>query len=616
MDFLASMSPEKREKIRRAIGRTYKVEGVPDSAELQRIEGISRRVWDKDVYEGMTAEELAQVMTQYLKTPEGEQALWPVQAKALQEAHDLQGVFGPIAVGKGKTLISYLAPTVMEVERPLLIVPARLRLKTTHEFQELSKHWKAHPDLMVVSYEKISRQGGQALLEERDADLLIFDEVHRLKSRRAAVTRKVRDWVREHPEVPILAMSGTITSRSLFDFSHVLRWVVEKERYPLPLSGQELASWAAAVDEIKPKEARMQGAVGALVKFCDGAERARLEEGFVPPKGFPPEDVHQEEQRYYRNIVRGAVRRRINETPGIVAQHADGVDASLNIVLTAVTGYNDKILALAEGLQKGEKPNGDIMTDNDLATRWFTYRSLTSGFWYKWVPPPPQEWKDRRSAWKKQVREYVKADIKGLESELLITNYISKEGEAKDPEAYEALQRWREVKDTYKYDVVPVWVDDRMIQFVAKWSRSHKGIIWVSEVALGQRIEKDLGFPYFHQMGVNKDGFPIEGVKPDGCIVASVASNSEGRNLQAWNDNLVISPPPTGKVWEQMMGRTHRPGQKADEVWVEVAIGCMVEWDCWVQARKDAAYASKIEAKKKLSYATVVNKMSTKELEF
>jgi len=597
------ISSEKRKRICRAIGRAYKVEGVPDSPELQRIMAIPRRVWDSDLYEGMAAEELAQMMTQHLKTPEGEQALWPVQAKALQEAHDLRGAFGPIAVGKGKTLISFLAPVVMEAERPLLIVPARLRRKTVQEFQELAKHWKAHPDLQIVSYEKISRQGGQKLLEERDVDLLIFDEVHRLKSRRAAVTRKVRDWVKEHPEVPILAMSGTITSRSLFDFSHVLRWAALEKLYPLPKSDQELASWAAAVDEIKPKEARMQGAVGALEKFCNPTEKLALEK-------------KTDDENYYRNIIRGAVRRRINETPGVVAQHADGVDASLNIVLTSITGYNDKVLELAEGLRRGEKPNGDIMTDNDLATRWFIYRSLSSGFWYDWVPPPPLEWKARRSAWKKHVREYIKSDIKGLESELLITNYISRSGEEEDPEAYKAFQEWREVKDTYKYDIVPRWVDDNMIQYVAKWSRNHKGIIWVSEVALGQRIEKDLGFPYFHQMGVNKDGFPIEGVKPDGCIVASVASNSEGRNLQAWSDNLIISPFPTGKVWEQVLGRTHRPGQKADEVWVEVVIGCMVEWECWKQARKDAEYASQIEAVKKLDYATVVGKMSPRELEF
>jgi len=128
----------------------------------------------------------------------------------------------------------------------------------------------------------------------------------------------------------------------------------------------------------------------------------------------------------------------------------------------------------------------------------------------------------------------------------------------------------------------------------------------VSEVALGERLQADLGLAYFKNMGVDHDGAAIEDANPaDGCIVASVSSNSEGRNLQAWADNLIISPPPTGTVWEQMLGRTHRPGQLADEVWAEVFIGCQVELDCWHQAVKDAQYASKIENPKKLTYATV-----------
>jgi hypothetical protein len=34
--------------------------------------------------------------------------------------------------------------------------------------------------------------------------------------------------------------------------------------------------------------------------------------------------------------------------------------------------------------------------------------------------------------------------------------------------------------------------------------------------------------------------------------------------------NLVANPPAGGDAWEQMLGRSHRAGQEADEVTVEV----------------------------------------------
>jgi hypothetical protein len=49
----------------------------------------------------------------------------------------------------------------------------------------------------------------------------------------------------------------------------------------------------------------------------------------------------------------------------------------------------------------------------------------------------------------------------------------------------------------------------------------------------------------------------------------------------------------------------HRPGQEADEVWVEVAIGCDVERECWAQAMRDVRYAEAVEGSKKLTRATV-----------
>lgn len=575
-------SDAEREGLRRKLSRLFKAD-VPETTELRRILALRRRVWEKDnPHEDLDMEGLVELLTGYLKREGGEQVLWPVQAKALQDVYDIGGLFGPIPVGLGKTLISILAPVVLESERPLLVIPAKLRGKTQSEREDYGLHWQPHSGLVVVSYEKLSREYGTEFLENCNPDLLIFDEAHRLRNLQAAVTRRISHWMDQHPETKVVAMSGTITKRSLLDFVHLVRWCLPEALHPLPRYERELGAWAAAVDVIKPHEQRMQGGVGALRLFCN-----------------------EEEATQGRDGVRSALRRRIQETPGVVASQGMDVDASLNIVLTKIDGYSQRTEELARGLLEQQKPNGDVITERDLAARWRLFRTLTSGFWYKWEPPPPKEWLKRRRTWKWFVNSVLDENIPGLESEGMVARAVATGKLGRGEQEY---KNWVIIRDTYTPQVIPVWEDDRMIRAVRDWTHEHQGIIWVSEVALGEKLEAELELPYFHELGLNRHGKPIEDTRPQlepHCIVASVSSNSEGRNLQAWSDNLILSLPPTGTVCEQILGRTHRPGQEADEVWAEVYFGCRVEWECWLQAMRDAEYASKIEGPKKLTYAAI-----------
>jgi hypothetical protein len=560
-------------------------EEVPATDELQRILQLPRRNWENDP----DLLEFTRIATQYLKLPQGTQELWPIQAKALQDLHDMGGMYGPIPAGKGKTLVTFLAPVVLEAERPLLVVPAKLRDKTYREFAALGQHWKQHPGLQIVSYEKLSRTNGTEFLRNFQPDLLIFDESHRLKNPSAAVTRKVAHYMEAFPCTRVLAATGTGTGRSLHDFAHVMRWALPN-CYPLPRSSEELSVWANVVDEIKTHEARIPAEPGALMQLCSDLEKSKGREG-----------------------VRTALRRRLHETPGVVATEERSADASLNIELVLEKGYGEKVRSLAAGLREGYLPNGDvyIVEGNErlgLATRWRVMRTLTSGFWYDWDPKPPQAWMKLRSEWRKMVRRILEEQIPGLESEALIARAAAahKINEA----VYDLYMQWRAIRGEHKWNTVPVWVDDTIIDRVAKWIKKHRGLIWVSEVALGERLEQELGLPYFHHMGKDKLGRHVESWESkNGSVVVSVQANGEGRNLQKqWNDNLVISPPPTGTVWEQLLARTHRPGQEADEVWVEVVIGCRTEWECWRQAMRDAWYASHIEGRKRLTIATIDRK--------
>ena len=132
---------------------------------------------------------------------------------------------------------------------PLLLVPAKLREKTIREFAALAEDWPGGPkDLRIYAYEQMGRVGYATVLEEMAPDVIIADECHRLKNKKAAVTRRVSRYMKAHPDTAFVAMSGTVTKRSLQDFGHLLEWC--RGRWsPLPAKSNELMQWALAVDE-------------------------------------------------------------------------------------------------------------------------------------------------------------------------------------------------------------------------------------------------------------------------------------------------------------------------------------------------------------------------------
>ena len=141
------------------------------SKDFRRIEQIPRRDWARS-YEDQT-----DTLTQALKTPSGTMKLRKVQASALIEIGLHRGLFAPVGVGHGKTLISLLAPHMIDSRRPLLIVPAQLRISTVSKYcRELSKHWHIPISFCdgsrVISYSSLSTKKGQHLLEELNPDLM------------------------------------------------------------------------------------------------------------------------------------------------------------------------------------------------------------------------------------------------------------------------------------------------------------------------------------------------------------------------------------------------------------------------------------------------------------
>lgn len=526
---------------------------VAVSSELSRIISLPRRVWSAEA-----AEALADELTEALKAPGGTMRLRAVQAVALYEIGTVGGMLGNIPVGGGKTIVSLLAPVVLFAKRPLLIIPAKLKKKTQREMQLLKYHWMLPEFLRIESYELLGRVSAARLLEDYQPDVVIFDEAHRVRNPKAAVTRRVRRWFTQHPETKCVPMSGTLIKRSLHDFAHLSLWGLGRQGSPVPAGYNELSLWADALDERKGQTVR--SAPGALMALCTPEERAQWSNAGL------------EQQRA---LARQGFRRRFVETPGVLAVGEVDVPASLSVIEVEPPESPEIDEAFVTLRRSWETPDGWTIPDGLTMAR-HAYE-LALGFFYAWDPRPPKDWLDARRAWHKAVRQILKHS-RTVDSELEVRKAYPDHPD---------LKAWQAIQKTFEPNTVPVWLDDVVARWCVQWALRNKGIVWVGHKHFGRKLQS-LGLTYYGSKGTSASGQYIEDHPRGQPFAASIRSNGEGRNLQAWSKGLITAPPANGQQFEQLLGRSHRPGTEADEVSYELLVGCVEHLGAFYQACRDA----------------------------
>lgn len=546
--------------------------GVNPSAELARVASLPRRTWTEE-----SALALSARLTPLVKTPQGTMTLNAVQAQALYEIGTYGGGFLPLAVGSGKTAISLLSPLVLRSERALLLVPAAIKDKTRREAEHYAEHFKIPlRQIRIESYELLGRVQAADLLATYAPDCIVLDEAHRAKNAKAAVTKRLMRYVAANPHVRVVAMSGTITKRSLKDYAHLCNWCLPSHS-PLPRQWHVLEEWANALDEkVKPMNRMEPGALMSLVEPGDylnaDGEESRDALGMV-------DDLA---------VARRAFRRRLVETPCVVATTGSWSGCSLYVTGHTVHHFSQEIEAAFASTRNMTLPDGQPLADGFAV--WRHLRELALGFYYRWDPWPPAEWVERRRRWASYCREVLRDNRQGWDSELQVAQACY-HGHI-DATLW---RHWKEIEPTFEPNTVPVWLDDTALKFAEAWIEHHGGrkgkggIVWVEHIAFGEALAARTGLPYYAKDGRDAGGTYIE--QASGPIIASVASNSTGRNLQyQWSRNLVMSPPPGGLVWEQLLGRTHRQGQDADEVTCDVFLGCVEHVEAVDRALNDCQY--------------------------
>ena len=538
---------------------------VARTADFIRVYNLPRRVW-----EATEIDRLAGDLTAILRAPTGTMRLRPVQALALHDAGIELGLFGSIGVGEGKTVISLLLPVVLQAERPLLLVPGGLIEKTQRDRAALSKHWQVPTHLRLLSYDWLSRVQAKEALNEYQPDLIICDEVHRLKNRRAAVTRVVSRYMHAAPRTVFCGMSGTIMSHSLKDFAHILNWAL-KLTSPIPHGTEEIEEWAEVLDQT-PNLYAPTREPGALLDLCSDDERA-----MSPPVA-----------------ARHGFRRRLTETPGVVATLGDGEHIGASIRLTGIMHAVAPATERAFTKLRTEWRTPDEWELDTAIDVWRHAQELALGLYYVWDPRPPIDWMMARANWGRFVRETI-AHSRTYDSELHVANGVDA---GRLPAGEATLSAWRTIRPTFEPNVEARWCDDSALKTCAQWLR-RPGLLWTEHRFFAEALAEATGLPYFGAGGFSAMGAYIEDCKPGDSAIASIDANREGKNLQRlWARNLVVCPPASAAIWEQMIARTHRPGQDADEVEFDVLLGCRENYDACRHALAGAAVIADVTGKR------------------
>ena len=483
----------------------------------------------------------------YFKTAYGSMVLRPIQNEMLWQASLAKGLLGLIGVGEGKTLASFLMPHVLNAKRPLLLIPASMRSQAQADWITYGEHFKLPIHMEMRSYEEISTQPG--LLRALKPDLIIADEVHKLKNPNSARTRRVSKhfkWCAKAKEtLPMfVGMSGSITSTSIKDFWHLSLWAL-KESCPLPLKWNYMNAWALTLDKGKTLSRKDLSTIAPImVKF-----------GEIDPRlGFQ------------KNLL---------SAQGVVISNKTPPPCSLQISSYILKVDSKTKSHIRQANETWQTPQQEELDSALSLVR--LRRQLICGFFYYWDWPnkPDTEWLEARSAWGKACRLYCAKAVEGLDTPALlqqgILKFLRQELDIKFPKELILIYiAWARQKEKPLPPVAVTWFSQYFLQGIIEWAKAQTDppLIWYEHLALAQALHQITGWPVY---GAGKKADEeLIGVTAPHIAMISIRSHSQGKNLQVWGNHFVAHTLSDGARWEQLLGRSHRQGQRRATVSVTV----------------------------------------------
>lgn len=400
-------------------------------------------------------------------------------------------------------------------------------------------------------------------------------------------------------------MSGTITDKNISDYHH-LAMLALRNNCPLPRLSSMCFFWG----QILGADAQNPNAYAkSLMSPLLGWARTH----------FPSENFRADQIESYRR----AYRHRLCTAPAVTATGDEEIGTTLRLEnIEDLPGASANLQELIRRVEEDMvTPQGEPI---DHALHTFKWRyELSSGFYNALVWPLIEDLAKTRKvsdieaelllerakvhhgyvkAYHSVLREFFKSSPPGLDTPREVGRSMAMHGDKfVGSDIYAA---WRMMKDSdfegrpERYSA-PVRVDDFKIQRILKWaSETGRGLIWVFHQEMGRWIVEELhkaGMPALYAPAGADDliedaGDPGRGGKGDQLVVASLGSHGTGRNLQAFQHQLYAQWPRSALLAEQSLGRTHRNGQKAEELVVHTLLGPTFDHICRAATLNDAIY--------------------------
>lgn len=580
----------------------------PQHAEVHRICGLP-------VVQPMSVDELEEFNREHILAAAYRDGfrLFPIQANALHAYQMYDGLFGPIGVGWGKTLLTLMIANhayKQGIEKMVLFVPPELALsqliphdipdaRTKVEIsypihilagrninQRRSLASSGKKGLYIMPYSLLSTKDTHENIEDIAPQLVIGDEAHRL-SGRAARARRAMDYVEaNHPHC--VFVSGTITAKSVMDYYRLIRSALGQNN-PLPNAKALAQEWGVVIDagavnwsseSDEPQERRGPGSLLPLVSWAQ--RNFRDQEFSESVEGF-----------------RAAYRQRLVTCPGVCASGATEIGTSLVIANRpvpsppSVEGW-DELKRLVNKIEDMWLTPNDDEIDHAIH-KWKWLNELSAGFYNQLVWPTIDSLAQRRNIsddeaaeildkalehheagqeYAKLLRDWIERHAKPmLDTPFLVGADMARNGSKNVPE--DLFEAWvyhknkdfegRPERDSHAVRVCPY-----KIFHVADWAEGlgAGGVIWYHHQEIGKWMHEELcnrGMDALHCPAGQNDAI-VSKANKNRLVVASITAHGTGKNLQHFQHQAVIQWPRSAKIAEQMLGRLHRNGQKADEI--------------------------------------------------
>lgn len=569
--------------------------------------------------------------------------LWPVQVGAVEAYRRHGGGLFPIRVGWGKTGVCLMIAEEAYrrgVRKILLVVPPQLvpglvkrhvpewrrRVSLSVPMHFIAGRARAArkvvaesgaPGLYVFPYSLLSAMDAVPVLQAIGPQLVIADEAHNLANPTAGRTKVLLSVLKE-TKARLVAMSASITSKHISDYHHLATHALG-HLSPLPRSNSMAFFWGQMIDSDACEPSGH--AIKLMRPLLEWAARLHPEEKFRP-------DQTESYRRAYKH--------RFTTAPGVVASGEEEISVSLRLENIEPAPHGARLQELMDGVEENyETPQGEPIDHALHKFKWLY--ELSHGFFNSLVWPTPEQLMQKRRVSLEEAKDLLRRarahlacqqeyhkllraffdtnDDPTLATPRQVGLNISLHGgrDVGDPLA----AAWRAMHGADfpgrpEREQVAVRVDDYKVRRAVEWAREFKhGLVWVHNLELALwtvEAMAEAGLDPLHAPAGANDliedvGDPGRGGKGDRLVVASMPSHNEGRNLQAFQNQLYLQWPRPARIAEQSLGRTHRNGQKADELVVHTMLHTEFDHQMRAACLNEAVYVQQTtSARQKILY--------------